>query len=44
VEKIVNYFMGSGKFINQEIYMYNSVHVNQNSMEAHLTGSDCEGF
>jgi len=36
--------MGSDKFINKEIQMYNSVHVDQNSMAAHLTRSDCEGF
>jgi hypothetical protein len=43
VEKIVN-FMGSNKFINQEIWMYYLVNEDHNCMAAHLTRSDCEGF
>jgi hypothetical protein len=38
------FFMGSIKFINQEIKMCNSVHVDQNSIAAYLTGSNCGGF
>jgi len=36
--------MDSSKFINQEILVYYLVNVDHNSMAAHLTGSECEGF
>jgi len=36
------FFMGSSKFINQEIYMYYLVIVDHSSMAAHLTGSECK--
>jgi hypothetical protein len=43
MEKIMN-FVGSSKFINQEIYMYYLVSLDHNSMSVHLTQYDCEGF
>jgi hypothetical protein len=36
--------MGSGKFINQEIYMSYLGHVDYSGMAVHLTKSDDEGF
>jgi len=36
--------MGSSKFINQEILMYYLVNVDRNSMAAHPTRNECEGF
>ena len=36
--------VGSSKFICQEIYMYDLVNVNHNSMVVLLNRSDCEGF
>jgi hypothetical protein len=36
--------MGSSRFINQEIYMYYVVSVDNNNMAVHPTRRDCECF
>jgi len=40
----VNRFLSSGKFINQEMYVYYLVSLDNNGMAVHLTRTDCEGF